>query len=172
MDHFKQGLLSSLKKVLKILKGGGGSVTYNVLSHLLMQVGEKRKARRKDEIEESTGEVESPPPAKKKRVTNRAADVGVGGSPAVNSAPSPAVTADVVGKQPVISQRRAATSKGQKKTTQPVVYYPKSLGYADGDGSNSSSEEEVVQPSAEEVVQPSAEEVVQPSAQKVYIIVS
>lgn len=73
----------------------------------------------------------------------------------MNSAPSPAATAGVVGKQSVVSQRRATTSKRQRngsKTKQPVVYYPKSLGYADRDGSSSSSEEEEVQRSAQKVL--------------------
>lgn len=71
----------------------------------------------------------------------------------MNSAPSPAATAGVVGKRSVIGQNREASSKGQKnhsESNQPVVYYPKSLGYADGDGS-SSSEEEGRQPSAQKV---------------------
>lgn len=74
----------------------------------------------------------------------------------MNSEPSSAATAGLVEKKSVVSQRtKAAASKGQKSSSdnsQPVVYYPKSLGYADGVGSSSTSEDEERQSLARKVL--------------------
>lgn len=112
-------------------------------------------------VEESSSEVESPPPAKKKKSDKPSSDVEERESSSVNPAPPPLATAGVKRKRVATGQRKATSSKGQKKigseVDQPVVYYPKALGYASGDKSasgdesSSSSEEEEWQPSAQRV---------------------
>ena len=155
---------------------------YIVGNHYIMpSVTQKKKGRPKKEvvIEEggSESEAEEPPPKRKKRAAKpKAADIGEESDQeeeeeATPTAPPPARKKKVAvavgdGKKPHISQKRPANKKGQAKdkmaaseSVPAVVYYPKKLGYANGDGTTSSSDESKVSSEEEEEWTPAGQKV-------------
>ena len=157
--------------------------------YIIPSCTQKRKGRpKKEEVEvekggserESEGEEEEPPPKRKKRaIKTKAADVEEGSGheemkEATSIAPPPAkkkkkatvAAGEGDGKKAHISQKRPANTKGQAKdkmaaseSIPAVVYYPKKLGYANGEDTTSNSGESEVSEEEEEEWKPAGQKV-------------
>ena len=126
--------------------------------------------------ERGSDEEEPPPKRKKRAVKPKAVDVGEesdGEEEATPTAPPPARkkkaavgVGDGGGKKAHISQKRPANKKGQAKdkmaaseSVPAMVYYPKKLGYVNGDGTTSSSDGSKVSSEEEEEWRPAGQKV-------------